>query len=154
LTAWGLHLLLARWTGSPGAGVVAACAFLLTPWTLWMWVPGALNCAVLQWVPLIMWLSAAGRITSTRAVGLGIVLGLQGATSPSLAAGVLAPVGVLAVARLVSARRRTSGLALVGALVVAVGLLLVVYAGYALVRWREPGVVQQTWWPGGFYREF
>jgi hypothetical protein len=154
LTAWGLHLLLAAWTGSAGAGIVAAFTFLLTPWTLWMWVPGALNYAVLQWVPLILWLAADEHITRRGAVGLGVVLALQGATSPYVAAGVLAPVGVLALVRLGRPRLRQSGVALVGALVVAVVLSLVVYGGYAVVRWREPAMVQHTWWPGGFFREF
>jgi hypothetical protein len=154
LTAWGLHLLLARWTGSAGAGVVAACTFLLTPWTLWMWAPGALNYAVLQWVPLVLWLAAAEDVGWRRAVVLGIVLALQGATSPYVAAGVLAPVGVLACIRLASARRRASGIALVGALAIAVSLSLVVYGGYAWVRWHEPAMVEHTWWPGGYFREF
>ena len=154
LTACGLHLLLERWTGSAGAGVVAACTFLLTPWTLWMWAPGAINYAVLQWVPLILWLSAAEDVGWRRAVVLGVVLALQGATSPYVAAGVLAPVGVLACVRLASPRRRRSGIALVGALAVAVALSLVVYGGYAWVRWREPAMVQHTWWPGGYFKTF
>src|SRR5689334_4790901 len=154
LTAWGLHLLLARWTNSAGAGVVAACTFLLTPWTLWMWAPGAINYAVLQWVPLILWLSAADDIGWRRAVALGIVLALQGATSPYVAASVLAPVGVLACARLASPRRRRSGVALAGALALAVALSLVVYGGYAWVRLREPAMVQHTWWPGGYFKTF
>jgi hypothetical protein len=154
LTAWGLHLLLARWTGSAGAGVVAACTFLLTPWTLWMWAPGALNYAVLQWVPLILWLAATEHIGWRRAVVLGIVLALQGATSPYVAAAMLAPVGVLACLRLVSSRTRPSGVALFGALAVAVALSLVVYGGYAWVRWSEPAMVQHTWWPRGYFRTF
>jgi hypothetical protein len=154
LTAWGLHLLLAGWTGSPGAGVVAACTFLLTPWILWMWVPGALNYAVLQWIPLILWLSTAEEIGGRRAVALGIVLALQGATSPYVAAAVLAPIGVLACIRLASPRLRHTGVALVGALAIAIVLSLVVYGGYAWVRWHEPAMVQHTWWPGGSFRRF
>jgi hypothetical protein len=42
----------------------------------------------------------------------------------------------------------------VGALAVAVALSLVVYGGYAWVRWREPAMVQHTWWPGGYFRTF
>ena len=154
LTAWGLHLLVAGFTRSAGAGVVAACTFLLTPWTLWMWAPGALNYAVLQWVPLILWLAAAEHVGWRRAVVLGIVLAVQGATSPYVAASVLTPVGVLACIRLTSARRRRSGVALVGSLAIAVGLLLVVYGGYAWVRWHEPAMVKHTWWPGGHFRTF
>jgi hypothetical protein len=82
------------------------------------------------------------------------VLALQGATSPYVAAAVLAPVGVLALVRLVRPRLRQSGVRLAGALVVAVALSLLVYGGYAVVRWREPAIVQHTWWPGGFFREF
>lgn len=154
LTAWGLHLLLARWTGSAGAGVVAACTFLLTPWTLWMWAPGAINYAVLQWVPLIMWLAGSEHVGWRRATALGVVLALQGATSPYVAGAVLAPVGVLAFLRLASGHDRRSGVALVGALALAVALSLVVYGGYAWVRWREPAMVRHTWWPGGFFRTF
>jgi hypothetical protein len=154
LTAWGLHLLVAHWTGRAGAGVVAATTFLLTPWTLWTWAPGALNYAVLQWAPLVVWLAASESPSRRRTIALGLVLAAQGATSPYVAAGMLAPVGVLAVARLARARTRASGVALLGALGLAVGLLLVVYGGYAWVRWREPTMAANTWWPGGFFKEF
>jgi hypothetical protein len=150
LTACGLHLLVARWTGRIGAGIVAATTFLLTPWTLWTWAPGALNYSVLQWVPLVVWLAADEAPSRRRTIALGLVLAAQGATSPYVAAGVLAPVGVLAVLRLVGGRR----VALLGSLAIAVALLLVVYGGYAWVRWREPGMVANTWWPGGFFKEF
>jgi hypothetical protein len=54
----------------------------------------------------------------------------------------------------VSPRLRRSGIALAGALAVAVALSLVVYGGYAWVRWREPAMVQNTWWTGGTFRTF
>ena len=154
LTAWGLHLLLARWTGFAGAGVAAAAAFLMTPWVLWTWAPGAPNYAVLQWVPLVVWLAAGAQPSRGRTVALGLVLALQGATSPYVAAGVLAPVGVLALAHLARSRDRARGLAIVRALAIAVTLLLVVYGGYAWIRWREPTMPQHTWWPGGTFRAF
>ncbi len=152
--AWGMHLLVARWTERALAGLVAGLAVLLTPWTLWMWVPGPLNYSVLQWIPLVMWLAAAREPSRARTLGLGVVLALQGATSPYVAAGVLAPVGVLALVRLVRSRTRPSGAALVGALAVAVALLLVVYGGYAWMRWQNPTMAQHTWWPGGHFKEF
>jgi len=154
LTAWGLHLLLAAWTGHAGAGAVAACTFLLTPWVLWTWAPGALNYSVLQWIPLVLWLAAAERAGWRRSLALGIVLALQSATSPYVAAGVLAPVGALACVRLASPSSRRSGVALIGALAVAVALSLVVYGGYAWLRWAEPAMAQHTWWPGGYFRTF
>jgi hypothetical protein len=153
LTAWGLHQLLARWTGSSGAGLTAALTFLWTPWVLWTWAPGAPNYVVLQWVPLIVWL-AATPTSRARVIALGLSLAAQGSTSPYVAAGILAPIGALAIVRLARRERRADGVALVVALAVATTALLLVYGGYAWMRWQEPAMPTHTWWPGGQVRQF
>ena len=154
LTAYGLHLLLFRLTGSSGAGFTAASTFLLTPWVLWTWVPGAPNYAVLVYVPLIVWLTACPSPAPIRTGVLGLALAAQGAISPYVAAGVLAPVGVLACMRLLRPTGRAQGAALVRSLALATAALLVVYGGYAWLRFRDPAMPERTWWPGGHIQEF
>src|SRR5262245_39561724 len=57
LTAWTLHLVVHRWTGSHVGGLIAACTFLATRWVLWTWIPAMPSYAVLQYLPIIMFLS-------------------------------------------------------------------------------------------------
>ena len=58
LTAWTLHLVVRRWTGSYVGGFLAAWTFLTTRWVLWEWGPVAPNYMVLPYLPLIVLLTA------------------------------------------------------------------------------------------------
>ena len=151
LTAWGLHLVVARWTGLVSAGVVAAGTLLATRWVLWTWVPAAPNYGVLQALPAIIYLAAARERSPVRTVLLTALVVLQGLTTPYYAGAVLAPLGVLAGLRLVSPRGRRSGAGLVAVVGVAAACLCVIYAPYAWIRVLEPNLRYQTWW--GFVRE-
>ena len=151
LTAALLHLVVARWTGLASAGAVGAGTFLATRWVLWTWVPAAPNYAVLQALPVIIYLAAERERSRARTALLTGLIVLQGMANPYYAAATLAPLGVLAALRLVTPSGRRAGLALVGALAVATLGLCLVYAPYGFVRALEPNLRWQTWW--GFSRD-
>jgi hypothetical protein len=151
LTAALLHLVVARWTGLASAGAVAAGTFLATRWVLWTWVPAAPNYAVLQALPVIIYLAAERERSGARTALLTALIVLQGMANPYYAAATLAPLGVLAALRLVRPSGRRAGVALAGALAVATLALCVVYAPYGFVRALEPNLRWQTWW--GFSRD-
>ena len=151
LTAALLHLVVARWTGLVSAGVVAAGTFLATRWILWTWAPAAPNYAVLQALPVIIYLAADRDRSFPRTALLTGLTVLHGMANPYFAASVLAPLGVLAGLRLVSRSGRPSGVALLGVIGVATAILCIVYAPYAWIRSLEPNLRYQTWW--GFVRD-
>src|SRR5262249_42288363 len=83
LTASPLHIVVHRWTGAHLAGLVAAWTFLTTRWVLWTWPASALNYAVLQYFPLIMYLAAAPVAGRGRAFLLLLLFFLPGLLSIS-----------------------------------------------------------------------
>jgi hypothetical protein len=151
LTATLLHLLVARWTGLVSAGVVASGTFLATRWVLWTWAPAAPNYAVLQALPVIVYLAAARERPFARTALLTVLVALHGMANPYFAAAVLAPLGVLAGLRLVSPSGRRSGRSLLGVIAIATLALCLVYGPYAWIRSVEPNLRYQTWW--GFVRD-
>jgi len=144
LTATTLHLVARAWTGSHAAGTVAGLAFLATRWTLQDWIPGPYHWSALFWMPPIVHL-VARRTLSTRAVlALAAVLAMQCSTElVYVAPAVLAPLGVVAGARIVRRRRRADGLRLAAAAALALLVLSPLYLEYRAVR--APGL--ETPWP-------
>ena len=144
--------MVARWTGLASAGVVAAGTLLATRWTLWTWAPAAPNYAVLQALPVIVFLAASTERSRARTALLAALVVLHGTANPYFAASTLAPLGVLAAFRCLRPATRRAGASLFVALAVAVAVLAVVYAPYAWIRSVESDLRYQTWW--GFVRDF
>jgi hypothetical protein len=157
LTAWTLHLVVHRWTASHAAGAVAACSYLLTGWVLWEWLPTTPHWAVLQYLPLIILLSASPATALARNLMLLGLVVLQCLTDVTyVAPAVLAPLGVLAVARLARRRTRSAGAALLGIVAVAAIVVSVVAAGHLRVRAGNPNIERQTYWRSDpdFFRQY
>jgi len=143
LTASALHLVVHRWTGSHLGGAIAGWAFLTNRWTLWT-IPLTPHAAVLQYLPIIVWL-AASPVPCRWLVAL---VALQCLTEPLyLAPALLLPLGCIALGRLLRRDTRAAGVWLVAALVVVCVLLLPVYLGYLTVRLENPHLADQTAWP-------
>ena len=147
LTAWALHRVTARLTGSAGAGIVAGVTFLSTPWAIRAWAPAAPNYAVLQYFPFVMLAASRSTLRTRDAASIALLVFLQGLSSAYVAAALLGPLVVLGVARTVRSGARGTGLRLLGSVAVAVPLLALVYVGYLLVRLDNPHLSQQTHWP-------
>jgi len=141
LTAWALHFVVARWTGSNVAGFVAACAFLANRWLLWAWVPGAPQYSVLQFFPLIVLLASRVRVSAW----LVPLVVFQSLVDPLyIAPAVFAPLGVLAIGRLIRRDTRSGGWRLVGLLGLALLALTPVAAGFLAVRGLTPHLDSQS----------
>jgi hypothetical protein len=148
LTAWTLHLVVRHWTGSELAGVVAACCFLTTRWVLWKWLPTAPNYAVLQYFPVIVLLAARPSAGVSRLLLLLGLVVLQCLTDLAyVAPAVLAPLGLLALSRLVRRGSRRAGLGLLLVLAAALVVLAPVLAPYWSVSAAMPDPERQTFWP-------
>lgn len=146
LTAWALHLVVVRWSGSHLGGFLAGWTFLTSHWVHWFCIPTAPNYAVLQYFPLIMLLAAspAGRLA--RCLRLVPLVILQGLTSVYVAGAVVAPLGLLGLGRLARRATRRAGLNLVITTGLAALLLLAAYSGYLVVRADNPSLGTQTVW--------
>jgi hypothetical protein len=136
-TAAALHLVGYRLTRSHTAGAIAAATFVTAPWVLWTWVPSAPNYGLLALLPVIALAAAKPAPTTGFALGLALLLVLQGLVSAYIAAATLAPLTVLAVVRLLR-REAGGGVALALALALAAAALAVAFAGHALVRAENP----------------
>ncbi len=147
LTAWTLHWVAARWTGSLLAGFVAAGTLLTTRWTLWHWIPMVPYWAILLYFPLVMFLAAQTARSGRHLPLLLLLLVLQSLIDPVyLASALFLPLGLLALARLLRRSTRRGGMLLLLTLGVATLCLLPVYAGYARVRAENPSLRTQTVW--------
>jgi hypothetical protein len=146
LTALALHAVTRAWTGSHLAGVIAGWTFLTTRWTFWEFAPTAPQYAVLLWFPFVI-LLAVRPPSRRRDLGLAALVALQSLSSPVyVSVALLAPLVVLAFARLLRPRARVDGLRLLGAVAVAVALLAPVAAGYVAVRVANPDLAEQSYW--------
>lgn len=146
-TACTLHLVVRHWTGSQLGGAVAACSFLFTRWTLWQWLPTTPHAAVLQYFPLIILLAATPTTGIARNLALLALIVLQCLTDLAyVAPAVLAPLIVLAVARMTRRRTRAAGAFLLA--IVALGglALLVPAAGHLRVSADNPDLAHQGFW--------
>jgi hypothetical protein len=147
LTALALHWVVWRWTGSAAAGFVAAWTLLMNRWYLWGFVASTPHLAVIQYFPLIVFLAAAPLRTRRQTlVLLGLVV-VQCLTDPVyVAPAVLAPLAVLASARLIRRAWRPSGWRLLGVLVAVPLCLAPFLIGYVRVRLANPVLAAQTLW--------
>ena len=148
LAAWALHLLTVRWTGSSAAGFVAAWTYLMTRWAIPGGIAGAPNYAVLQYFPAVIGLAAEPALTARGAVWLAVAVVVQGLTSVYVAAAVLAPLVVLAAARLLRRSTRIAGVRMLGVVVVGAVALLGAYHGHELVRRENPNLFEQSFFVG------
>lgn len=147
LTAWTLHLVVRRWTGSDLAGFCAGWTLLGTRWMLWDFMPIAPSEAVLLYIPVIMLLAAAPLASWPATLRLLPVVVLQCLTNVVyVPPAVLGPLAVLALARIVRPATRPAGIRLLVVLVLATLVLLPVYAEHFLI-WRDnPSIGAQTEW--------
>jgi hypothetical protein len=145
-TAAAIHLLVGRWTGLASAGAVAASVFLLTPWVLRSWIPAVPNYAVLQLVPVIVYLVAQRELSPRQLWLLAAMLVLEGAANPYTGAAAMAPVVLLACVRLGSRSTLPAALRALAAVALASLALAVVYAPYAWLRLEVPHLDQQSPW--------
>jgi len=150
LTAWGLHVVVERWTGLATAGVLAACALLTTPW-LFGWALGVPQYAVLSCFPWIALLASDRSAGWRRVLMLVPLIVLQSLAEPVyVAPAVFVPIGLIALGRLWHHASRPAGVRLVVALALSVLLLLPLYVGYARVRAANPQLDEQSLWSAGF----
>jgi hypothetical protein len=138
LTATALHLVTHRWTRLHAAGAVTAATFLATPWVLWTWGPVAPNYVCLFYLPPIVWLAARPDASRGRTALLAALIVLQGLCGVYLAVATLAPLAVLGGVRLLRARTRAAGAAVLAAVLVGALMLAVPYSAYLDVRRANP----------------
>jgi hypothetical protein len=145
LTLASLHLVVARWTSSHLAGLVAAWTFLMNPWTLWLFLPWAPSYSVLMFFPLIILLAATPARRWRSALLLLPLVVLQClANVVYLAAAVIGPLTLLALSRIARPSVRGAGARLLGVIVVAVTILSPVYVAYLRTRGGNPVIREQS----------
>lgn len=148
LTAWSLHVVIGRWTGSVGAALVAGWCVLTNRYVVWS-MPLAPHFAAVQYLaPIVLLAAAPGRGRAAHVLLTSLVV-LQCLTDPIyVAPGVVGTLGLLALARCARPVTRSDGMRLLGGLAVAVALLAPVYLGYVQVQAWEPDLRAQTMWGG------
>jgi hypothetical protein len=147
LSALSLHWVVRRWTGLDSAGFVAAATLLLHQWYLWGFVASTPHLAPLQYFPLIVLVAASGRRDAAWAALLTALIVAQCLTDPVyVAVAVLAPLGTLAIVRIVRRPSRRSGLVLAAVLAASLACLVPFVLGYLRVRAQNPLLAQQTVW--------
>ncbi len=116
LAGIAMYRAMARQTGSPGAAVVAAGAYVLSATVLWAFSEGRIDLLIVLAVLPLAWdrIDAAfGRRAPERSfrfgVGVGVALAIGAAFAPDL----VLPVGIIVAANLVAGRRRGRGFGLV-----------------------------------------
>jgi hypothetical protein len=147
LTAAALHVAVRSWSGLESAGAVAGLTFLTARWVYWDWIPVAPTYAAWQYLPAIVWLLARPSLGIGAASLLGILLALQCSTDLVYCAlPVLAPPALVALWRLAHRTTRREGLRILGALGLAILLLLPLVAGYLHIRAENPNLLNQSFW--------
>ena len=153
LTAWTLHLVVYRWTGSHLGGAVAGWTFLANRWVNWLWIPSAPNYAVLQYFPSSSCSPRPPRLVCAGASRCWRSSSCRVYTSVYVAAAALVPLGVLGLSRLARRGSRRSGGWLLAVVSVAALVLSGVYSGHLRVRSENPGLTLQTMWPKARLRQ-
>ncbi|MGH7895691.1 MAG: hypothetical protein ACREQL_13550, partial [Candidatus Binatia bacterium] len=147
LSATALHLVVASWTGTPLAGVVAAATLLANPQLTWGFLPWAPSYAVLALFPVLMRMAARPRRHWRDVLVQGVLIALQAlANLVYVAIAVVGPLAVLALARVARRPTRADGLRLAASIALALLLMAPVYAGFAIVLRANPGVGGQSQW--------
>lgn len=145
LTAWTMHLVVTRWTGSELAGVVAAATLLTNAWLVRGFVAATPHMAMLAYLPVLAWVTATPATSMRQALRIVPLVVLQGLTDlVYVAPAVFAVLGTVATLRLLRASTRPAGVRLLGALAISAVVLAPVYAGYAIVRSDNPDLAQQS----------
>jgi hypothetical protein len=147
LTAASFHAVVWWWTRSGLAGLVAGATFLLNPWAIREFYAWAPSYAVMFYFPPLVALAAREPRRLREALALVPLVVLQALANVAyLAVGVVAPLGVLTLARAVRGPTRVAGLRLAAALGVALALMAPVYLGYLGVRLENADIRRQSVW--------
>jgi hypothetical protein len=147
LTAWSLHAVVRRWTGSTTAAYLAGSTFLACPFCAWSWGPSAINYVTLWYWPWVVYLAARPLRDVRTAVVLGVLVFLQGLSTAYVAVGLVCPLAALAAWRLARPSTRRTGVRLALATIAATLGWAAAFAPYVLMRRGEPGLVDQTLYP-------
>jgi GT2 family glycosyltransferase len=126
LAGIAMYRATARQTGSPGAAVVAAAAYVLSATMLWGFSEGRLSFLVLLATLPLAWdrIDAAfARRAPERPFRFGVGLGVALAIGAAFAPAIVLPVGLFVLANLVAGRRRDRGSALVALAALSAALL-------------------------------
>ncbi len=147
LTAWILHLLVHRWTGSHLAGAVAACSLFANGWLTCVFVPTTPHLAVLQYWPLIIGAAAAPAASLGATFTLWALVLVQCLTDVVyVAPALLAPLALLGVVRLARRATRGAGMSLLLVVLLAAASLLPIYRAHWRVAAANPRLSQQAFW--------
>ena len=147
LTAWSMHLVVQRWTGSLLAGVVAASVLLTNGWLTWVFVPTTPHMAALQLFPWILYGAAAWRGRLSRTLRLVPLVALQCLTDlVYVMPAIVAPLGTLALVRLCRRTTRADGWRLASVLGLVALVLAPVYWPYLRLRAENPNLAGQSVW--------
>ena len=150
LTACALHFVVWKWTCSHLAGFIAAWTILTSRWVLWWFVPTNPSYAVMQYFPLIILFASTPAERFLDALKLVPLVAAQCLSDPIyVATAVIVPLLCIAVVRLARPGTRRAGLLLLTGVGLALLMLAPVYAGYLVVRLRDPEVGQHTYWRSG-----
>jgi hypothetical protein len=145
LTAWTMHVVVARWTDDHLAAAFAALVYLSSTTPIRGFPSAAPYFAAVMYLPLVIHAVAmpSSRLAATPL--LAALIALQCLAEPLyLAPAVLVPLGTVALVRLGRASTRVAGRRLATALALAALVLLPVYVGYADVALRNPGLARQS----------
>ena len=113
LAATLVHAVARRWTGTAAAGFVAGATLLASRWLFWDFGPTAPQFAVIFYLPLVVDLASRPRLCWPAALGLFLLVFLQGLVEiVYLAPAVMAPLLTIAIVRLIRARTRRDGVLL------------------------------------------
>lgn len=146
LSAWGLHLVVGRWTGSFAAALVAGSSLLATPMTV-LWSAATPQYAALMYLPSLIALAAAPIRRLRHALALLVLVVLQALTDlVYVAPAVFLTLGIHAAWQCARPASRAAGGRLWAVLATALLLVLPAYAGYVAVRLDNPALLEQSVW--------
>jgi len=147
LTAWTLHAVVFRWTGSHLGGFVAAWTLLTSRWVFPTFVSVSPSYAMLQYFPLIVFFTATPLADFRGMLRLLPLVVLQALADVFyVAPAVLGPLVLIALARLPRRATRRAGGRLLAVVGLALIALLPVYGGHLAVRAENPVLAGQSLW--------
>ena len=145
LTAWSLHVVTVRWTGSQVAGFLSGWTFLACPFSAWAWGPSAANYVTLWYWPwIVLYASAPAGVP---VLALAALVFVQGLSTVYVAVGLLGPLLALATVRLASRGTRRAGARLLAASTIAALGWGLAFMPYLRVRLENPDLARQTLYP-------
>jgi hypothetical protein len=144
LTAMGVHLVAAKWTGSEAAGLVAAGVVLSNGWLLHI-TPSYPFYSVLQYLPWIILLTTQAA-SAWRTVILASLVALQVLVEPVYyGPTVCAPLALIALTLVARVRTRREGVHLAAALTLALLAVAPVYWQYVEVAAANGWHLERVW---------